>query len=92
MVAQKIRENGRKWEKMEKSRKDESFPPILLLSKKLSLITVQEHIYCPSQAKLQKKQHQKLLQGTNLEENQKGNKISQKATGHRKVNSGLQDE
>ena len=53
-----MRESG---EKIEKSGKDESFPPILLLSKSFFLITVQELIYCPSQAKLQKEPKSKAI-------------------------------
>ena len=70
--SEKMRETG------ERERRAESFPPKNFINEKKGLpITVhQELIYCPSQAKLQKKQNQKLLQGIKWEENQKGEQKS----------------
>ena len=55
MATKKGRENERKWRKMRKSGNAERFPPNLLMSKKLSLITVQELIYCPTKKNYKKK-------------------------------------
>ena len=66
-----MRESG---EKRRKSGKAESFLPILLLSKKLSLITVQELIYCPSQAKLQKEPKSKAITRDKMGRNKNCNK------------------
>ena len=52
---------GEKARKNGKERKAESFSPILLLSQNLSLITVQELIYCPIQEKLQKEPKSKVI-------------------------------
>ena len=76
---------------MRKSRKAESFPPILLLSKKLSVVTMHRILYtATTKQNYKKNQNQKLLQGTNLEENQKVTKWSQK--GKRRRKSIVQDE
>ena len=73
-----MRESG---EKRRKSGKAESFLPILLLSKKFSLITVQELIYCLSQAKLQKEPKSKAItrdkMGRNKKLYQKGKSVKQ---------------
>ena len=53
LVAEKIKEKERKWEKRKAMGKTPA--QYFINGKKLSLITVQELIYCPSQAKLQKK-------------------------------------
>ena len=76
---------------MRKSGKAENFPPILLLSEKLSLVTVHRSLYtAPTKQNYKKNQNQKLLQGTNLEENQKVAKRSKK--GKRRRKSTVQDE
>ena len=63
-----MRESG---EKKRKSGKVESFPPILLLSKKFSLITVQELIYFLSQEKLQKEPKSKAITRDKMGRNKK---------------------
>ena len=90
MAAQKVREKGRKREKMEKIGKAESFPPILLLSqkKKLSVITVQELIYYPSQAKLQKEPKSKAITRDKMGRNKKIVTERQKRETAGDVNSG----
>ena len=64
-----MRESG---EKKRKNGKAESFSPILLLSKSSRLVIVHRSLYtAPAKQNYKKNQYQKLLQGTNLEENQK---------------------
>ena len=77
---------------MRKSGKAESFPPIFIIEQKnLALVTVHRRLYTsPSKQNYKKNQNQKLLQGTNLEENQKVIKRSQK--GKRRRKSIVQDE
>ena len=84
----KRRENERKGERAGKMKASCQF---LLLSKKLSLVTVHMSLYnAPAKKNYKKNQNQKLLQGTNLEENQKVTKMSQKGKRHRK--STVQEE
>ena len=59
----------------------ERFLPILLMSKSCLWLQCIGAYILPSQAKLQKNQNQKLLQGTNLEENQKVTKRVKKVKG-----------
>ena len=81
----------RKRDKRRKSGKAESFPPILLLSKKFPFVTVHRSLYtAPAKQNYKKNQNQKLLQGTILEENQKVTKRSKK--GKRRRKSTVQDE
>ena len=66
-----MRENERKRRK-KKSGGDESFRPILLMSKNFPLVTVHRSLYiAPAKQNYKKNQNQKLLQGIKWEENKK---------------------
>ena len=70
-----MRENGGK---RKEEGTPEKFPPILLMRKKLSLVTVHKSLYtAPAKQNYKNNQNQKLLQGIKWEENQKGNKMSE---------------
>ena len=84
MVAQKIREKERKWEKLEKSEKAESFPPILLLSKKFIDYSATGAYILPSQEKLQKKPKSKVFTRDKMGRKQKRKQQSTSQTGSRK--------
>ena len=76
-----MRESG---ERRRKSGKYESFPPILLLSKKLSLVTVHRSLYtAPAKQNYKKNQNQKLLQGIKWEEIKKKEQKAKLQTGNR---------